>query len=126
MTEMDQDLIDILEDPRLNGACVYEPRDRLDSCIVGVYKRPSGCVAVYDYDLLVTTNAAMMDDNTSEDLMCDAQEWVDFNTVGAYLGPRTPIVAIALENCVDAIDEGEHIINLEDGDYVVLNPFNDI
>ena len=68
----------------LDGALILPGHD---SALVGVGSR---CgmenVAIYDLDLL---QASFMEQNdwTEE----EAQEWIDFNVLGAYLGERTPL-----------------------------------
>lgn len=78
-----------IEDMELDEeALLFEPRTGLDSACIGV-----GCrcgqlrLAVYDYELLITAHMAM-NEWTRE----DAEEWVDFNTVGAWVGKGTPII----------------------------------
>ena len=60
--------------------------DNLDAAIVGIAERDGLAVAVYDYDRMI---AVFMDREgwTAE----EAAEWVDFNIVGAYVGPGTPL-----------------------------------
>jgi hypothetical protein len=62
--------------------------DGMDDALIG-WASPmnSPTVAVYDYNLLV--EVVMHRDGLAED---EAVEYVDFNVVGAYMGPSTPIV----------------------------------
>lgn len=65
----------------------YEPAT-LDAAIVGVsYDQPGRprCV-VYDYDRL---RAVFVREGMTVE---DAEEWMDFNTLGAWLGEQTPVV----------------------------------
>ena len=63
--------------------------DGCDEALVGVASRPGlPELACYNYDLLVevfTKAPSNMDD-------VEAMEWVDFNIVGAFVGPGTPII----------------------------------
>jgi hypothetical protein len=59
-----------------------------DDALIG-WSRPmnSPTLAVYDYELIV--REVMRRDGCDMD---EAVEFVDFNVVGAYMGPGTPIV----------------------------------
>lgn len=108
-------------------ALLLEPREWYDACVVGLadhhpdddhWKDCRGddapLVAVYDYDLVVRaflTHAQGPESElggegcTSE----EAQEFVDFNMVGAWLGSGTPIIVPAspgVENAPDFIENG--------------------
>lgn len=73
--------------------------DGFDDCVIG-YVHPCGRepMLVYDEELIL---ARLMEDGTSRE---DAQEYIDFNITGAYMGPGTPLVLIRsdLETAVDA------------------------
>ena len=58
--------------------------DGFDDCIIGV---SYGMVprVVYDKDLMIYS---LQDDGMDE---CEAIEYLEFNTWGAWVGPRTPI-----------------------------------
>lgn len=63
----------------------FEPPDLFDAAIVGVVHGFGQEPAVlYDEALVL---AAMVKGGMSEN---DAQEYFDFNTIGAYVGPATP------------------------------------
>ncbi len=63
-----------------------------DAAIIGVGMRCGmSPVAVYDYEKLV---ACFLTPDCDEEC---AREWVDFNIVGAYIGPETPIIFSPLE-----------------------------
>lgn len=66
----------------MSGALKF---DGLDEAIIGVTAGMSA-VLVYDYDKLVDVFCAQGMDTE------EAQEWVNFNVVGAYMGEGTPIV----------------------------------
>lgn len=55
-------------------------------------------VTCYDYQKCV---AALMRDGLDEE---DAEEWMEFNVVDAYVGPRTPAFLVRYER--DADDNG--------------------
>ena len=61
-----------------DGASVY------DEALVGIVQRFNDVVALYDYEKLVEIHVREgMDDE-------GAREWLDFNTVGAWVGDGTP------------------------------------
>ena len=69
-----------------------------DNAILGYYQRcGEDPVVVYDYDLLVKhfVKQGMSDD--------EAEEWVNFNILGAWVGPGTP--AILFRATRDEIDD---------------------
>lgn len=71
-------------DERADGALVW---NNCDEAIIGVVERCGGPPLVcYDYTLLVE---CFLDDETDWDA---AQEWVDYNIVGAYIDERTPMI----------------------------------
>jgi hypothetical protein len=59
--------------------------DGLDEAIIGV-TAGGDAVLVYDYDKLVDVFCAQGMDTD------EAQEWVHFNIIGAYMGEGTPII----------------------------------
>jgi len=60
--------------------------DGCDDALVGVGSRCSQkTVAVYDYERMIQ---CFMEDMTRE----DAEEWVAFNILGAWVGEKTPII----------------------------------
>ena len=102
-------------------ALLLEPREWYDACVVGLavhhpddyWKDYRGddapLVAVYDYDLLVS---AFLTHGAGPEADCayeEAQEFVDFNMVGAWLGSGTPIivpVSPGVEDAPDFIENG--------------------
>ena len=71
--------------------------DGCDAAFIGVGQRCGfDDVAIYDYDLLLDVFIA--EGMTHE----EAVEWVDFNLLGAYIGPDTPI--IFFPGAIDAED----------------------
>ena len=66
-------------------ALLMEPRDQYDSCLVGVgYRFHDGPLAVYDMDRVLSVLGEEMSEG-------DAQEWFEYNTLGAWVGEGTPI-----------------------------------
>lgn len=66
--------------------------DGVDSALVGVGTRcGTPLVAVYEYEKLVQ---CFINEACDEDC---AREWVDYNILGAYIGPDTPIIIYPLE-----------------------------
>ena len=61
--------------------------DGLDDAIVGIGLRDTKLVAVYDYDRMVAVFCAR--EGWEQDA---AVEWVEYNVIGAYVGPYTPLV----------------------------------
>lgn len=91
----------------LTGAPVCDP-DFLDAAIIGIDTNEAGeTVLVYSYDLLVDCYANHYRteaeagryylehdeyEDTDDPFYADAQEWVDYNTLGVvpYMGSRKP------------------------------------
>ena len=67
-------------------ALLMEPRDQYDAAIVAVgWRGPAdGPVAVYDMDRVL----AILAQDLGED---GAEEWFEYNVVGSWVGPATPI-----------------------------------
>lgn len=61
--------------------------DGCDAALIGT----SGGVAVYSYDALVR---CFEEEGEATE---DAMEWVDYNIVGAYVGPHTPLIVWLVE-----------------------------
>jgi hypothetical protein len=75
--------------------------DGCDDALIGTATRVGlPTLACYDYDLLVES---FMKDRDGLQGMDDveAMEWVEFNIVGAFLGPHTPIIQF----CPDAAED---------------------
>jgi len=79
-------LLGEIEDILSEGeALLMEPRDQYDSCLVGVgYRFHDGPLAVYDIDRVLSVLGEEMSEG-------DAQEWFEYNTLGAWVGEGTPI-----------------------------------
>ena len=79
-------MLDEIEDILSEGeALLMEPRDQYDSCLVGVgYRFHDGPLAVYDMDRVLSVLGEEMSEG-------DAQEWFEYNTLGAWVGEGTPI-----------------------------------
>jgi hypothetical protein len=69
-----------------NEACLLEPRDEYDSCVIGIgYRFSSGPLAVYSIPkVLKVMEGWGMDEE-------GAQEFFEYNTVGAWMGDGTPL-----------------------------------
>ena len=74
---------DVLAD---NEACLLEPRDEYDDCVIGIgYRFSAGPLAVYSIPkVLKVMQGWGMDDQ-------EAQEFFEYNTIGAWMGDGTPI-----------------------------------
>ena len=69
-----------------NEACLLEPRDEYDDCVIGIgYRFSEGPLAVYSIPLVLKVMQGWgMDDQ-------EAQEFFEYNTIGAWMGDGTPI-----------------------------------
>ena len=68
-------------------ALLMEPRSDYDNCIIGIGARfHDGPLAIYSVERIF--EVLMRDDAVDE---ADAQEWFDFNVIGGWNGPGTPI-----------------------------------
>ena len=63
-----------------------DPPEDFDRCILGVASR-CGMEPVVVYDREEVINSLMLGGMDRE----EAEEWFEFNTAGAYVGPRTPM-----------------------------------
>jgi hypothetical protein len=96
-------------------ALLLEPREWYDPCITGVAsyheddwwaeQRDEDAlpVFVYDYDLLVKAFMAHAEPEGSCS-MDEAQEFVDFNMAGAWVGVGTPIIVTSFSDDEDEYD----------------------
>jgi len=67
--------------------------DGLESALVGIARRcGQPTLAVYDYNLCIE---ALMQEGMSHD---EAVEYIEFNVVGGWLGPNTPVMLDGLQN----------------------------
>jgi hypothetical protein len=69
-----------------NEACLLEPRDEYDACVIGIgYRFSSGPLAVYSIPkVLQVMESWGMDDQ-------EAQEFFEYNTIGSWMGDGTPM-----------------------------------
>ena len=67
-----------------------DPPESFDRCILGVAHR-CGMNPVVAYDQREVIDSLMLGGMDRE----EAQEWFDFNTAGAYMGPYTPMFLIS-------------------------------
>ena len=68
-------------------ALLFEPRETYDKGLLGTIEAGGKRVALYSRAKIID---ALIIDNDWGD--AEAEEWVDFNTTGAYVGPLTPVV----------------------------------
>jgi hypothetical protein len=76
-----------------------EPREDYDACIVGVVQQFNTSFLLYSVRRIVRMH--MRSGMTYE----EAVEYFDYNTIGAYLGPRTPL--FLMDNFDHVLDENE-------------------
>jgi hypothetical protein len=69
-----------------NEALLLEPRDEYDACIVGIgFRFSAGPLAVYSIRAVLKVMEGWGMDET------EAEEFFNFNTLGAWMGDGTPI-----------------------------------
>jgi len=76
----------------LHGCIMLEPREELDSAIVG-WDMDANHV-IYSYEKLVAAFYQSFDDVDEDERLQTAVEWVDYNVVRgvAYMGERRPVI----------------------------------
>ena len=67
--------------------------DGFDGAIIGIADGHDSGRVIYDYEKMIEVFMEREDATYSE-----AVEWVDFNTVGSYVGKQTPIYLRRIEN----------------------------
>ena len=67
--------------------------DGFDDAIIGVATGFDSARVVYCYASMV--EVMMKDNNMSYE---DALDWVEFNTIGSYVGENTPIYVMGIDN----------------------------
>lgn len=72
----------------------------LEAAFVGLGTQFSNMVAIYDRDKII--DILMTQDRMSAD---DAEEWIDFNIEGAWVGPNTPVLLRTTKLSVDEVQE---------------------
>jgi hypothetical protein len=78
-SDIRQELVDLYDDPDLLFA------DGFDNSIIGVTIGFNGHVVVYDINKIISR---LMEDGMTHE---EAEEYFDYNIIGAYVGERTPI-----------------------------------
>src|SRR5271155_3021906 len=90
------------------GALMYP--EQYDAALLGWThsfgtKSYSRSVAVYSREKLVEILAQdfakddeQQDDRDYSDLLMQAEEWIDYNMSGAYLGPDAPVIVVTADN----------------------------
>jgi hypothetical protein len=71
-----------------DGTMVLEPRETFDVALVGVRRKPRENITVAIYSREKCIQALMRTEGWDYD---EAEEYFDYNTAGAYIGPGTPI-----------------------------------
>jgi hypothetical protein len=84
------DVLDV--EDGLTGCILLEPREQLDTAIVG-WDMDANHV-IYSYEKLVAAFYEAFDDEDEDDRLQTAVEWVDYNVVRgvAYMGERRPVI----------------------------------
>jgi hypothetical protein len=90
-----------------NPAALFYP-ERYDAALLGMTlgfgtKSDTKPVAVYDHTRLLEILAAEFakddardgEEREDEERHDDAQEWIDYNMAGAYLGPDAPVILVS-------------------------------
>lgn len=89
---MTTDIRSLLAEQYDEGLLFLDPPESFDSCILGVVFR-CGFDPVVCYDQQAVIEALMLGGMDME----EAVEWFDFNTAGAYVGPKTPMFLVRPE-----------------------------
>ena len=76
----------LAEHTKENQVLFFDPPE-LDEALIGIALRIGLSVPAYDYDKLIEVHQRI--NNWPYE---DAEEWVHHNTMGAYVGPETPVV----------------------------------
>ena len=80
-------------------ALLMEPRAEYDECIVGIgYRFSDGPLAIYSVERVL---AVLQGDGMDEE---DAIEWFDYNVIGGWNGPGTPIYIRECEMRTDSVE----------------------
>jgi hypothetical protein len=71
--------------------------DNCDAAILGHVFVDNQMVVVYDYEKLIEVfmeqfRRNVPSDETEDELREGAVEWIEYNIVGAYMGPGTPLI----------------------------------
>lgn len=85
-------------DTLIPGALLMEPRETYDAAVFGMTFDGR---AIYDMEQVV--RLAVTEEGMSYE---DAEEWHDFNTFCAYMGPKTPVYA-SMPFRIDMVDGEE-------------------
>ena len=91
---LSEDIEEVLAE---NDACLLEPRNEYDACIVGVgYRFSSGPLAVYSIPMVLKVMEGWGMDQE------EAEEYFNFNTLGAWMGDGTPMFIYPFSEDTDA------------------------
>ena len=83
---MTDDIRETLAETYGDDLLFLDPPEQFDSCILGIAER-CGMDPVVAYDIRAVHKALERDGMTDE----EASEWFEFNMIGAYVGPKTPV-----------------------------------
>ena len=87
-------LEDILEQLDGTDALLMEPRSDYDQAIIGIGARFNDFpIVVYDTNrvLEILKNNGMESGLSEDEAWQDAEEWFEFNMIGSWMGPGTPM-----------------------------------
>ena len=76
----------LVEHTKENQVLFLDPPE-LDEALIGIALRLGLSVPAYDYDKLIDVFQRI--NNWSYE---DAIEWIEYNTMGSYVGPETPVI----------------------------------
>jgi hypothetical protein len=76
----------LAEHTKENQVIFFDPPE-LDEALIGIALRIGLSVPAYDYDKLIEVHQRI--NNWSYE---DAIEWIEYNTMGSYVGNDTPVV----------------------------------
>lgn len=103
----------VLNERLLEGAILLEPRETYDPCILGMVYVDGEAVVLYDTDRII---AAHVSEGMTDE---EADEWLGYNTLGAWFGSRTPAFTVlwnaTAQECREAsgVDDGEDAVALD-------------
>jgi len=66
--------------------------DEHTNALLGLVYSKGEAICVYDRDTILRNLTAEFANSGSEEPDLDAEEWIEFNIEGAYLGTQTPLI----------------------------------
>lgn len=82
-----------------------EPAKQYNQAIIGIVTHPDKVSKAVLYDEELVIKALIREDGMDED---EAREFFDFNIIGAYVGPKTPLFLVS-----DDVEEMEEVYELD-------------